>query len=260
MRQAALARCRVGASCGPSSTLDPMACPCTMKARSGRRDRDPTCQLPHASALLRNAATLLGALLLVPLLTACPKGDVGASLQPRRRAAAGQQGGHVPGAELQRPALRVYADSSKAPDDPCTRRRDVQTRPTGEQNRFQCHSGNCKLSSTYVLERSMCSRTCARPTTTARTAASARRSRPRRATATPGFSCTEIQKLGEFCCRKLCVCKRRPRPRLARHPQEGVRGLRQGPENGDPVCEMVGDPPVHDRAMATAPPQRRHHM
>lgn len=157
----------------------------------------------RTSALLRNAARLLGALLIIPLLTACPKGDVGASCN---------HGDVQPPDSLvvTFPALScndllcVYADSSKAPDDPCTN--DAMCNAAdSSKNRFQCQQGNCKLSSTYVLERSMCSRTC-ETSDDCKDGGIGKQVLAKETNCDTGFECVQIQKLGEFCCQKLCVC------------------------------------------------------
>lgn len=157
----------------------------------------------RTSALLRTAATLLGTLLIVPLLTACPKGDVGAScnhgdVQP-------------PDAKIVTfPALScndllcIYADDAKPPPEDCSS--DMQCNaedPT--KARFQCVENSCKLSSTYVLERSMCSRTCSNDDD-CKDGGIGKKVLAKETNCDTGFVCTEIQKLGEFCCRKLCVC------------------------------------------------------
>jgi hypothetical protein len=202
----------------------------------------------RTSALLRNAARLLGALLIIPLLTACPKGDVGASCN---------HGDVQPPDSLvvTFPALScndllcVYADSSKAIDDPCTN--DAMCNAAdSSKNRFQCQQGNCKLSSTYVLERSMCSRTCSSDDD-CKDGGIGKKVQAKESNCNSGFSCTEIQKLGEFCCRKLCVCKDDLVPGSLDTLKKECAGFDKD-ENGDPVCEMVGPPPVTTDPMATA--------
>lgn len=160
----------------------------------------------RTSALLRTAARLLGAVLFIPLLTACPKGDVGAPCN---------HGDVQPPDSLvvTFPALScndllcVYADSSKAPTDTCTSDADCNADSMDGKTRFQCQAGgNCKLSSTFVLQRSMCSRTCSSDTD-CEDGGIGKKVRAKETNCDQGFECTEIQKLGEFCCRKLCVCK-----------------------------------------------------
>lgn len=158
----------------------------------------------RTSALLRTAAKLLGALLIVPLLTACPKGDVGAACN---------HGDVQPPDALvvTFPALScndllcVYADSTRPPDGGCSDNAACNKDVTDGKTRFQCIDGNCKLSSTYVLERSMCSRTCS-TNDDCKDGGIGKKVRSKETNCERGFECTEIQKLGEFCCRKLCVC------------------------------------------------------
>jgi hypothetical protein len=182
-------------------------------------------------------------LLLVPLMTACPKGDVGAPCNHGDVQPPDSQVVTFPALSCN-DLLCVYATEGAA--EGVQERRGVQHRRRRTASRFSASSGDCKLSSTYVLERSMCSRDL-RPTTTARTAASARRCQAKETSCENGFRCAQIQKLGEFCCKKLCVCKRRPLGRHARRPQEGVRKL--------PRTATATD--VHDRdGDAEMPPRR----
>lgn len=203
----------------------------------------------RTSALLRTAASLLGALLTIPLLTACPKGDVGASCN---------HGDVQPPDSLvvTFPALScndllcVYADSSKAPEDTCSDDAGCNKNSMDGKNRFQCQSGTCKLSSTYVLERSMCSRTCS-SNDDCKDGGIGKKVRAKETNCASGFECTEIQKLGEFCCRKLCVCSDDLVQGSLDTLKKECAGLKKD-ENGDPVCEMVGPPPVTPDTAATA--------
>jgi hypothetical protein len=161
-------------------------------------------QATRTPALLRTAATLLGAMLLVPLLTACPKGDVGA---PCNHGDVDPPDSKV----VTFPALScndllcVYADDAKAPSDDCASDADCNAGDTSGKQRFACINKGCKLSSTYVLERSMCSRTC-ETSDDCKDGGLGKQVLAKETNCAGGFDCVQIQKLGEFCCQKLCVC------------------------------------------------------
>ena len=153
----------------------------------------------------RNALHFLGACFLLPLLGACPKGDVGApcnhgSVDP-------------PDSKLVTfPALScndllcVYADEAKAPALDCQSDADCNVADPDNKGRFACVDNSCQLSLTYVLGRSMCSRRCevdddckdGGPTDKVEFEGNA---------CNGEFKCVIIQQLGEFCCEKLCVCE-----------------------------------------------------
>lgn len=162
---------------------------------------------PFAAALL-----LLGGV----LLTGCPQGDVGApcnhgTVEP------------PPSKLVTFPALScsdllcVYGEEQTIPEveGGCDDDLDCNVASGGDgANIFECEIpegetvGQCRLSLQYVLERSMCSKTCA---TDADCNNSSLNNRPavdddETACAT-GFKCTVLQQLGQFCCDKLCVCQ-----------------------------------------------------
>lgn len=142
------------------------------------------------------------------LLTACPQGDVGApcnhgSVEP-------------PSSKLVTfPALScsdllcVYGEEKTVPDTPCENDLDCNDASGGEgANVFECESGSCRLSLQYVLERSMCSKTCATDEDCNNTTLSNRPTVDDDETSCmSGFKCTVLQRLGQFCCDKLCVCQ-----------------------------------------------------
>lgn len=153
--------------------------------------------------LARTAASIAAAALLVPMLSACPAGDVGAPCNH----------GDVepPQAEtVTFPALScndllcVYADTNKPSDTPCMDDAACNA-DQGGVNRFECFNGSCRLNLTYVLERSMCSKSCevdgdcADGGITDRVLAD-------QSSCNGSFKCVIIQRLGEFCCKPLCVC------------------------------------------------------
>ncbi len=155
-------------------------------------------------ASLRTAATLLGATLLVPLLSACPKADVGAPCNHGDVQPPDSKVVTFPALSCN-DLLCVYADDSKAPTIDCAQSSDCNTAEP-DKNRFACINKSCKLNSTYVLERSMCSRTCASDSDCA-DGGIGKKVLADDSTCKGGFQCAQIQKLGEFCCQKLCVCK-----------------------------------------------------
>lgn len=91
----------------------------------------------------------------------------------------------------------VYADHADPPAEPCKADADCNT---GMQTkRFVCNAGTCELSSSYVLERSMCSKRCSSDADCAGTADDTQ--------CRTGFTCARFQTVGEYCCERLCVCR-----------------------------------------------------
>jgi hypothetical protein len=140
------------------------------------------------------------------LLTACPQGDVGApcnhgSVEP-------------PSSELVTfPALScsdllcVYGEHQTVPPDTCETDLDCNSAAGTTENVFECVSSSCRLSLDYVLERSMCSKTCSTNDDCKNSSLSNRPTVDDDETACEtGFTCTVLQGLGQFCCQKLCVC------------------------------------------------------
>lgn len=155
-------------------------------------------------AFLRTLATAVGALLLVPLLTACPKGDLGAPCNH----------GDVepPDAKVVTfPALScnelicIYADEKLPPSGQCDSNDYCNKDSTDGKLRFQCVNGACKLSPEFVLDRSMCSKTCSTDED-CKDGGIGKKVLAKDTQCESGFACVQIQKLGEFCCEKLCVC------------------------------------------------------
>lgn len=156
---------------------------------------------------LRSAAKLLGAVLLVPLLAACPQGDVGAPCNHGTVTAPESKLVTFPALSCN-DLLCIYADESKAPAAPCTT--DAECNDVDGLNRFACvDKGSkkvCELSLTYVLERSMCSRRCESDADCA-DGGPTEKVRAKDTSCAGDFKCVIIQQLGEFCCEKLCVCE-----------------------------------------------------
>ena len=106
------------------------------------------------SSFFAAAALLAGGL----LLTACPQGDVGApcnhgTVEP-------------PSSKLVTfPALScsdllcVYGEEQTVPETPCGSDQECNSQGGGGDI-FECVNNSCRLSLDYVLERSMCSKTC----------------------------------------------------------------------------------------------------
>jgi hypothetical protein len=142
------------------------------------------------------------------LLTACPQGDVGApcnhgTVEP-------------PSSKLVTfPALScsdllcVYGEEKTVPDTPCDTDQECNAASGGEgAGVFECEAGSCRLSLQYVLERSMCSKTCSTDEDCNNTSLSNRPAVDDDETSCEsGFKCTVLQRLGQFCCDKLCVCQ-----------------------------------------------------
>lgn len=159
-------------------------------------------QATRTPALLRTAATLLGAMLLVPLLTACPKGDIGAPCNHGDVDPPDDKVVTFPALSCN-DLLCVYADDANPPAEPCVG--DADCNAGQDKPRFACDNGTCKLSTTYVLERSMCSRTC-ETNADCKDGGIGKKVLNKESNCSSGFDCVQIQKLGEFCCQKLCVC------------------------------------------------------
>jgi len=157
--------------------------------------------MPAIRTLASLRTTLLGAMFLVPLLSACPKGDVGAPCNHGDVQAPDSQVVTFPALSCN-DLLCVFAQSEKPPTEPCAG--DAECNKDGG-TRFTCTNGDCKLSSTYVLERSMCSRTCSQDSDCA-DGGIGKKVLANESSCESGFKCAPIQKLGEFCCQKLCVC------------------------------------------------------
>lgn len=148
------------------------------------------------------------------LLTACPQGDVGApcnhgTVEP-------------PSSKLVTfPALScsdllcVYGEEKTVPDTGCVTDLDCNAASGGDgANIFECEvpeggtEGQCRLSLQYVLQRSMCSKTCATDDDCNNTSLGNRPTVDDDETScASGFKCTVLQRLGQFCCDKLCVCQ-----------------------------------------------------
>lgn len=154
-------------------------------------------------AFLRTAATLLGATLLVPLLSACPKGDVGAPCNHGDLQAPDSQVVTFPALSCN-DLLCVFAQSDEAPKTACSTNEECNITGDGV-NRFACINKSCKLDSTYVLQRSMCSRACS-DDADCEDGGIGKKVLAGETSCDSGFKCARIQKLGEFCCQKLCVC------------------------------------------------------
>ncbi len=161
-------------------------------------------QATRTPALLRTAATLLGAMLLVPLLTACPKGDIGAPCNHGDVDPPDDKVVTFPALSCN-DLLCVYADDANPPDEACANDVDCNKADETGKQRFACDNGTCKLSATYVLERSMCSRTC-ETSADCKDGGIGKKVLAKESNCSSGFDCVQIQKLGEFCCQKLCVC------------------------------------------------------
>lgn len=153
------------------------------------------------SSLFASAMLFAGA----SLLTGCPQGDVGApcnhgSVEP-------------PSSKLVTfPALScsdllcVYGEEPTVPNGGCSTNDDCDNM-AGEVGVFECANSTCRLSLDYVLERSMCSKTCKSDADCNNSSLNNRPAVDDEETACEsGFSCTVLQRLGQFCCQQLCVC------------------------------------------------------
>ena len=199
-------------------------------------------QATRTPALLRTAATLLGAMLLVPLLTACPKGDVGA---PCNHGDVDPPDSKV----VTFPALScndllcVYADDADPPEEACVGDADCNKADTSGKLRFACNNGTCTLSSTYVLERSMCSRTC-ESDADCKDGGLGKKVLAKETNCVNGFECVQIQKLGEFCCQNLCVCSDDLSAGTVQDLKDYCVTLPTDPQTGRPDCSDPDEVPA----------------
>ena len=152
------------------------------------------------STLFATAFLLGGGL----LLTACPQGDVGAPCNHGTVEAPSSKLVTFPALSCS-DLLCVYGEEKTVPETPCDDDGDCNEQ-AGEEI-FECVTGSCKLSLDYVLARSMCSKTCETDDDCNNTGLNNRPAVDDDETAcATGFSCTVLQRLGQFCCQKLCVC------------------------------------------------------
>lgn len=196
-------------------------------------------QATRTPAFLRTVANALGALLLVPLLSACPKGDVGA---PCNHGDVDPPDSKV----VTFPALScndlicVYADEAVPPMTNCSDDAACNTADPGK-NKFVCDNGNCKLSSKYVLERSMCSKTCGSDDD-CKDGGITKQVLAKQTNCQGAFKCVQIQKLGEFCCQKLCVCEDDLSQGTVDQLATECAALPTDPQTGKPICEDMMNP------------------
>lgn len=152
------------------------------------------------STLFATAFLLAGGM----LMTACPQGDVGAPCNHGSVDAPSSKLVTFPALSCS-DLLCVYGEEKTVPEIGCTTSNDCNV--AGGQNVFQCVNNSCQLSLDYVLARSMCSKTCE---TNEDCNNSSLNSRPTvdddETSCATGFSCTVLQRLGQFCCQRLCVC------------------------------------------------------
>jgi hypothetical protein len=148
------------------------------------------------------------------LLTACPQGDVGAPCNHGTVEAPSSKLVTFPALSCS-DLLCVYGEDKTIPDTGCGNDLDCNAASGGDgASIFECEIpegqmvGDCKLSLTYVLERSMCSKTCVTDDDCNNTTLTNRPTVDDDDTAcATGFKCTVLQRLGQFCCDKLCVCQ-----------------------------------------------------
>jgi hypothetical protein len=148
------------------------------------------------------------------LLTGCPQGDVGAPCNHGSVVAPSSKLVTFPALSCS-DLLCVYGEDKTIPSTGCENDLDCNTASGGDgANIFECEIpdegglGQCQLSLQYVLERSMCSKTCASDDDCNNTTLSNRPTVDEDETScATGFKCTVLQRLGQFCCDKLCVCQ-----------------------------------------------------
>ena len=149
-------------------------------------------------AVVKTAAALAAL-----LLTGCPNGDVGAPCNHGRVNAPSSFLVTFPALSCDN-LLCIYGEDKQATEADCMSHSECN--PDGK-TAFQCIDGTCELSLDYVLERSMCSRSCSKDDDCKNNGAfdnnAVENDEP---ACTNGFKCVVLQELGQFCCQKLCVC------------------------------------------------------
>lgn len=201
-------------------------------------------QVIRTPALLRTVANALGALLLVPLLAACPKGDVGAPCNHGDVDPPASQVVTFPALSCN-DLLCIYADDKPAPTAPCMDDNACNAGSDDGKIRFQCVESKCVLASQFVLERSMCSKICGSDED-CQDGGIGKQVLAKESSCEAGFSCVQIQKLGELCCQKMCVCKDDLSEGTIEEVATYCNELMLDP-NGDPICDdMMMTPPPAD--------------
>ncbi len=152
------------------------------------------------STLFAAASLIAGGL----LLTACPQGDVGAPCNHGTVEAPSSKLVTFPALSCS-DLLCVYGEEKTVPETACGS--DLDCNQAAGEVIFECVNSSCQLSLDYVLERSMCSKTCETDEDCNNSTLSNRPTVDDDETAcATGFSCTVLQRLGQFCCQRLCVC------------------------------------------------------
>ncbi|NVB37845.1 hypothetical protein G6O69_08365 [Pseudenhygromyxa sp. WMMC2535] len=104
--------------------------------------------------------------------------------------------------------LCVYGEEQTVPETACSSSAECNSSAGGDAQIFECVNNACRLSLDYVLERSMCSKTCSSDDDCNNTSLNNRPAVDDDETScSTGFSCTVLQRLGQFCCQRLCVCR-----------------------------------------------------
>lgn len=157
-------------------------------------------------SILLTPVLLLGGL----LLQACQQGDVGAPCNHGSVDAPTSKLVTFPALSCS-DLLCVYGEEQTVPPDTCSDNADCNSAAGTTENVFECvitnDVGACRLSLDYVLQRSMCSKTCDVDDDCNNGSLSNRPTVDDDETACElGFSCAVLQSLGQFCCEKLCVC------------------------------------------------------
>lgn len=184
--------------------------PDTLVSSRASRLEAPTTDKDRSMPSSRIQSTLFAAAFLLTgglLLTACPQGDVGAPCNHGSVEAPASKLVTFPALSCS-DLLCVYGEEQTVPDADCETDLQCNDASGGNgENIFECEAGSCRLSLQYVLERSMCSKTCATDEDCNNGSLSNRPTvDPDETACGTGFKCTVLQRLGQFCCDKLCVC------------------------------------------------------
>lgn len=186
-----------------------------------------------------------GSVVLLATLAACPKGDVGAPCNHGKTQPPESKLVTFPALTCNE-LLCVYADSDEAPKIECTDAVMCNSADPGV-DRFECvisegmTSGRCQLKIEYVLERSMCSKTCGSDDD-CKDGGITKQVLAKQTNCQGAFKCVQIQKLGEFCCQKLCVCEDDLSQGTVDQLATECAALPTDPQTGKPICEDMMNP------------------
>jgi len=137
-------------------------------------------------------------------ISACIPGDVGAPCNHGPLDLPSKQAVTFPALSCNE-LLCVYGVDDAIPPENCTNDDDCNRNPEIGK-RFSCNDKNtCELDLAYVLRQSMCSKRCDNDADCNNSAV--KKNVAKETQCNKGFVCAILQKLGDLCCEKICVCE-----------------------------------------------------